>query len=77
METLQTILPYIQIVLSILIVSLILLQQSEGSLGGAFGGGASSGISFEKRGADKFLFQTTIVLAVLFVASAILSLMLR
>lgn len=73
METLRNILPYAQIVLSILIIALVLLQQSEGSLGSAFGGGSQSGISFEKRGADKFLFQTTVVLGVLFVLSALLS----
>jgi len=76
METLRNILPYAQIILSILIIALVLLQQSEGSLGSAFGGGMSSGISFEKRGADKFLFQLTIVLGILFVASAVASLVL-
>jgi protein translocase SecG subunit len=33
------VLPYVQIILSVLLVLGILLQQSEAGLGGAFGGG--------------------------------------
>lgn len=61
------IIPYIQIVLSILLIAGILLQQSEASLGSSFGGdGFSSGVH-TKRGAEKFIFISTIVVAVLFV----------
>ncbi len=63
--------PYIQIVLSILLVGGILLQQSDAGLGGAFGGGDgfSSG-HHTKRGAERTLFIATIIIAILFVASA-------
>jgi preprotein translocase subunit SecG len=63
--------PYIQIVLSVLLIAGILLQQSEAGLGGAFGGGDgfSSG-HHTKRGAEKTLFIATIVIAVLFVATS-------
>ena len=71
---LATYLPYVQIVLSVLLVGAILLQQSEGSLGSAFGGGQSGSGWHTKRGLEKQLFITTIVIAVLFVASAILAL---
>ena len=55
-----TILPWIQIAVSIALVVLILLQKNEGGLGGAFGGGDSGGAHYTKRGAEKILFNTTI-----------------
>lgn len=63
--------PYLQIVLSVLLIGGILLQQSEAGLGGAFGGGDgfSSG-HHTKRGAEKTLFIATIVIAILFVATS-------
>ena len=61
------ILPYIQIVLSVLLIGGILLQQSEAGLGGAFGGGDGfSAGQHSKRGAEKVIFTTTIILAILF-----------
>jgi len=65
------IMPYIQIVLSILLIGGILLQQSEAGLGGAFGGGDgfSSG-HHTKRGAEKFIFTATIVIAIVFVVTS-------
>ncbi|MSU45241.1 MAG: preprotein translocase subunit SecG [Candidatus Zambryskibacteria bacterium] len=63
--------PYIQIVLSVLLIGGILLQQSEAGLGGAFGGGDgfSSG-HHTKRGAERTIFIATIVVAILFVATS-------
>ena len=65
------IMPYIQIVLSILLIGGILLQQSEAGLGGAFGGGDgfSSG-HHTKRGDEKFIFTATIVIAIVFVVTS-------
>jgi len=70
------ILPYIQIVLSILIVALILLQRSEASLGAAFGGDSAGGTRFTRRGFEKTLFNATIVVSILFALSAFTSLLL-
>ena len=67
------ILPYIQIILSILLVAAILLQQRGSSLGGAFGGDNFSASFHKRRGGELFLFRLTIGLAVLFVLSAILN----
>ena len=63
--------PYIQIILSVLLIGGVLLQQSEAGLGGAFGGGDgfSSG-HHTKRGAEKIIFIATIVIAILFVITA-------
>ena len=60
-------LPYIQIVLSILLIGGVLLQPSEADMGGAFGGGDgfSSG-HHSKRGAELVIFIGTIVVAILF-----------
>lgn len=76
METLNLLLPYIQIVLSVLLVGGILLQRSDASLGGAFGGGDGPTTQFTRRGAEKKLFNMTIAMAVLFAFSNILSFLL-
>lgn len=70
------ILPYIQVVLALLLIGGVLLQRSEAGLGSAFGG---DGLSqrFTRRGAEKTLFNMTILVAVLFVLSAFVSLFLR
>lgn len=66
------ILPYVQIILSVLLVGGILLQQSEASLGAAFGGGDSfSSAHHSKRGAEKVVFIATIIFAILFAATSL------
>jgi protein translocase SecG subunit len=67
------VLPYIQIVLSVLLVAAILLQQRGSSLGGAFGGDNFSAAFHKRRGAELFLFKLSTVLAILFVLSALLN----
>ena len=74
MEIVRTILPYAQIILSVLLIVAILLQQRGSSIGGAFGGDNFSATYHKRRGAELFLFRTSIVLAILFVASTFLSL---
>lgn len=69
------ILPYIQMALSVLLVAMILLQRSEASLGAAFGADSSS-TRFTRRGFEKTLFKSTIVVAALFAISAFASLLL-
>lgn len=75
METISTVLPYVQIILSILLVGAILLQQRGSSLGGAFGSDNFSATFHKRRGAELFLFKATIALGILFAASAFLALM--
>lgn len=66
------VIPYVQIILSLLLIGGILLQQSEAGLGGAFGGGDgfSSG-HHTKRGAERTIFIGTIVISVIFVVTAV------
>lgn len=60
----ETLLNSSQIVLSILLVIVILLQQKGSGLGGIFGG--SSNVYSTKRGVDKILHILTIILALVF-----------
>jgi len=71
------ILPYIQIILSLLLITGVLLQRSEASLGAAFGGDSATGGRFTRRGLEKILFNATLVVAILFVLSAFTSLLLN
>lgn len=76
MQTLIVILPYIQIVLSVLLITTILLQRSAAGLGGAFGDNFSSTFH-TKRGFEKTLFTSSIVLGILFVLSTLVALVIR
>lgn len=67
-------LSYIQIGLSVLLGALILIQQSESSLGSAFGGGDGGGGVRTRRGPELWIFRITIGVAVLFVASTLVNL---
>ena len=78
MTTLIGALPYIQIILAILIIACILMQRSENSAGGAFGGGDNWNAAYHtRRGFEKVLFNSTIIFSILFVVSAILALLLK
>ena len=74
MEAVANILPYAQIILSILLIVSILLQQRGASIGGAFGADNFSSTFYKRRGIEKVLFQATIILGILFVLSALLAL---
>jgi protein translocase SecG subunit len=60
----------IQIVLSVLIIILILLQERSSGMSGLLGGD-SSGYFQARRGMEKIIFYSTIVLCVIFVAGAV------
>lgn len=68
----ETIYNSIQVVLSVLLVLLILLQQKGSGLSGVFGG--SSNVYSTKRGVDKILHYGTIALAIIFFGVALLRL---
>ncbi len=73
MESIMTVVPYAQIVLSVLFIAAVLLQQRGSSIGGAFGGDNFSATFHKRRGGELFLFRAAIVLAVLLVLSIILT----
>ena len=66
----QDLILWVQIVISVLLVTVILLQV-RGQGGGLFG--ASDGSYRTRRGLEKALFQFTIFLAAVFLATSILS----
>lgn len=75
-DTVLNVLPYIQIILSIVLTIAILLQQRGSSLGGAFGGDNFSSAFNKRRGAEEFLFKFSIVVAILFVFATFLNVLL-
>jgi len=69
----KQILMIVQIILAVILVLTILLQHRGTSLGGAFGG--EGAVYRSRRGAEKFLFYLTIIVALLFVLLAIVNLL--
>ena len=63
-DLMTTILNTVQIIIAILLMIAILMQQRGSGLGAAFGGGGE--VHMAKRGAEKFLYNSTIALAVIF-----------
>src|SRR5437764_8692705 len=62
----QTLLIIIQLVVSVALIGVVLLQRSEGGALGMGGGGSGLGGLFSPRGAADTLTRTTAVLAALF-----------
>ena len=75
MELLKSLLPWIQLGLSLLLVAAILLQQSSAGLGSALGGGGS-GEFHTRRGFEKTLFNASIVIGIAFAALSLVALVL-
>ncbi len=68
MESKLQILQMADIILSVLIIALILLQRANSNVGSAFGGSDASGsVSYTRRGFEKVIFVATIVAGILFV----------
>lgn len=69
----KTFIVSIHILVAMGLVALILLQSSKGGLGGGLGAGE---IYHSRRGAERVVFVGTIVLAIIFLITSILSLFL-
>lgn len=69
----NTYLSIAQILISIVLIVLILLQERESGLSGTFGGSESGGYQ-TRRGFEKIIFAATIVLAVAFAVLSLLNL---
>jgi len=71
METIQTVLLVIQVLMAISLIGLILIQHGKGAdAGAAFGSGASSTV-FGSQGSGNFLTKSTAVLAFFFLANSL------
>ena len=76
--SISSVLPYVQIAISILLILSVLLQQSGAQNGGALGGGDNmSSVFHTRRGLEKTLFIATIVLGILFALTSFISLIVR
>jgi preprotein translocase subunit SecG len=63
----------IQIVISVALIILILIQSKGSGMGSLFGGGGDSGVYTTRRGVEKTLFNLTVVVALTFFLVAILN----
>jgi len=65
-------LPIAQIIVSIVLVILILLQEQSSGLSGVFGG--DGGVYQTRRGFERWIYTATIVFAIIFVILALVDL---
>lgn len=71
METLQTVLLVVQVLVALSVIALILVQHGKGAdAGAAFGSGASSTV-FGSRGSGNFMTKITAVLAFVFLVNSL------
>jgi len=75
--TVLTALQIVQILISLALVIVIILQARGSGLGSLFGGDAGMGITKTRRGLEQTLFQITIILSALFLLNSIIQLMLQ
>ena len=71
----KNVLIFIQIFVSILLITLILSQAKGAGLGSAWGGGSE--FYTTRRGMEKIIFTATIILAALFLLLSIANLLLK
>ena len=64
----------VHLLVSVLLMSLILLQTGKGGLGRAFGGDV---VYRSKRGAERFIFTATFILAFLFFLTSIANVLVK
>lgn len=68
--TMAQTLQIIQIVSSLLLVALVLIQKASGDMGATLGGDGSSFLQ-TRRGAERFLFILTIIVAIVFAGASL------
>jgi protein translocase SecG subunit len=74
----QAVIQIAQIVVSILIIILVLLQERDSDMSGFLGaGGGGSGFYQQRRGLEKTMFISTIVLVFAFAGLALANLFIR
>lgn len=73
----STYLYIVQIIISMAVIILVIVQsKGSGGLGGLFGGGDSGGVYKTRRGVERTLFQVTIGLGVAFLLFSVLNVLL-
>jgi protein translocase SecG subunit len=71
MVTMVTMLSSVLIALAVILIILVLLQRAGTDASGAFSSDGGTGALLEKRGAEKVLHRATILVAVIFVCTAL------
>ncbi len=71
MDTIQTILLVLQVLVAVSLIGLILIQHGKGADAGAAFGSGSSGTVFGAQGSGNFLTKATAVLAAVFLANSL------
>jgi protein translocase SecG subunit len=71
------VLPFVQIALSVILVTCILLQHTGASLGGAFGADNFTAGYHTRRGSEKYLFWASIITGILFALTALITLLIQ
>jgi len=69
----KQILTIVQMIVSVILIGLILVQARGTGLGRTFGGG--SGTSFARRGLEKIIFKLTFIMVAVFLIVSVLSLL--
>lgn len=70
----STYLYIVQIILSVALMAVVLVQsKGAGGLGGLFGGSDSSGVYKTRRGVERTLFQVTIGLGIAFLIFSVIN----
>ena len=64
-----------QIIVSLALIALILLQERSAGLSGIMGGDGGGGVYQTRRGLEKMIFGGTIVLAIVFIVLAVAKLL--
>lgn len=74
---LEDALQIVQIIVSIALIAVIILQAKGSGIGSLLGGSDGGGITKTRRGLEKTLFQITVALAAIFIFNAILQLLIQ
>jgi preprotein translocase subunit SecG len=73
----STIIKIAQLVISVGLIILVLLQEKGTGVSETFGGGTGSGFYQHRRGLEKIMFIVTIVALILFAATSLANLFIR
>lgn len=66
--------PVIQILSAVILIGLVLIQTKGVGLSGALGGGGE--VFYTRRGAEKIIFVSTIIIGIIFVSGSLVSVIL-
>jgi len=61
-----------QIIIAFILIALILIQERSSGLSGTFGG-TESGIRHLRRGGERFIFNLTVILLIIFIVLSLLN----